>query len=83
MPPASIEDEGEVGELKKLYGEKVIMLGAIFPDWSDQDLVFALKETDGDLEMAIDRIASGRSLSAVHTQSYHKLTVRRHYRPMG
>ncbi len=58
--PPTMEDEGEVGELKKQYGSKISTLKEMFPGWSDQDLVYALKETDGDLESAIDRMSSGR-----------------------
>jgi CUE domain len=60
VPPSSLVDQGEVGELKKQYGSKVSTLRELFPDWSDEDLVYALKETDGDLESAIDRMSSGR-----------------------
>lgn len=59
VPPPAIEEAGEVGDLKKLYGSKVPTLRELFPDWSDEDLVYALKETDGDLEGAIDRMSSG------------------------
>lgn len=38
----------------------------MFPDWTDEDIVFALQETDGNLEATIDRISEG-----VHTQFYY------------
>jgi hypothetical protein len=31
----------------------------MFPDWTDEDVVFALQETDGDLESTVDRITDG------------------------
>jgi hypothetical protein len=55
----SIADEGEVGQLKKQYGSKVSTIKEMFPDWTDEDVVFALQETDGDLETTVDRITDG------------------------
>lgn len=55
-----IEDEGELGELKKHYASKLDMIKEMFPDWTDEDIVFALQETDGDLESTIDRISEGK-----------------------
>jgi hypothetical protein len=55
----SLEDQGEVGELKRKFGDKIPFLREICPGWSDEDLVFALEETKGDVEAAVDRISSG------------------------
>ncbi|OQV03798.1 CUE domain-containing protein isoform 2 [Cladophialophora immunda] len=59
LPPAPLEDQGEVGELLKKFGDKVPLLKEICPGWSDEDLVYALNETDGDVNAAVDRISSG------------------------
>jgi hypothetical protein len=59
IPPAPLEEQGEVGELLKKYGDQLPMLKEICPGWSDQDLVYALNETDGDVASAIDRISTG------------------------
>ena len=56
---AGFEDEGEIGELKKLYAPKLGLVKEMFPAWTDEDIVFALQETDGDLEATIDRISEG------------------------
>ena len=32
----------------------------MFPDWTDQDVVMALEETDGDLERTVERISEGK-----------------------
>ena len=53
------EDEGELGQLKMKYSEPLIKLKELFPDWTDDDLVFALQETDGDLESTVERISEG------------------------
>lgn len=55
----SIEEDGEVAQLKKQYGSKVTTIKEMFPDWTDEDVVFALQETDGDLETTVDRITNG------------------------
>ncbi|OAG41394.1 hypothetical protein AYO21_04336 [Fonsecaea monophora] len=60
IPPATLEDQGEVGELLKKFGDKVPLLKEICPGWSDEDLVYALNETDGDVNAAVDRISSGK-----------------------
>lgn len=57
----SVEDEGEIGQLKKQYGSKVAIIKEMFPDWSDVDVLFALNETDGDESLAVTRIAEGTS----------------------
>ena len=53
------EDQGELGQLKKMYASKLSTIKEMFPDWTDEDLVFALQETSGDLERTIDRISEG------------------------
>ncbi|KAL4916300.1 hypothetical protein BDW62DRAFT_186486 [Aspergillus aurantiobrunneus] len=56
---ATYEDEGELGQMKKKYSDTLPMLKELFSDWTDEDLVFALEDADGDLEQAIDRISEG------------------------
>ncbi|PNS19330.1 hypothetical protein CAC42_2507 [Sphaceloma murrayae] len=43
----SLDDQGEIGDMKKQYSSQLPMLKDMFPDWTDVDLVFALQETDG------------------------------------
>jgi len=56
---APVEDEGEVGQLKKKYGSKVDTIKDFFPGWTDEDAVMALEETDGDLESTVEQITTG------------------------
>lgn len=63
---ASIEDDSEVGQLKKQFGSKVTVIQEMFPDWTDEDVVFALQETDGDLESTVDRITDGMPQTITH-----------------
>ncbi|KAI8286731.1 Titin-like protein [Colletotrichum sp. SAR11_57] len=55
----AFEDQGELGELKKQYGSKTPLIKELFPDWSEQDILYALQETDGDENLAVTRIAEG------------------------
>ena len=61
-----IQDEGEMGELKRRYGSNLSTLKEMFPDWTDEDLVFALQETNGDLESTIDRISEGMLVFSIN-----------------
>lgn len=61
----SIEDQGELGDMKKQYGNELSFLKDMFPDWTEVDLVFALAETDGDLQTTIDRITQGMSIDNI------------------
>jgi hypothetical protein len=56
----SYEDEGEIGQLKKKYSSKVGTVKEWFPEWTDEDILFALQETDGNLESTIERISEGK-----------------------
>ncbi|KAJ5287641.1 hypothetical protein N7478_003327 [Penicillium angulare] len=52
-------DEGEIGQMKKKYSDTLPTLRELFPDWKDEDLAFALEDSNGDLEEAIERITEG------------------------
>ncbi len=55
----SLEDQGEIGELKMRHGSKVSTVRELFPDWTDEDVVYALEETGGDLESTVEKITNG------------------------
>lgn len=55
----SLDEQGEIGEMKKKYSSELIMLRDIFQDWTDTDLVFALEESGGDLTATVDKITQG------------------------
>ncbi|KAI1073888.1 hypothetical protein F5B20DRAFT_574454 [Whalleya microplaca] len=57
--PASFDDDSDVSQLRKQYGIKLDTIKELFPDWSDADILYALKETDGEVEVAATRIAEG------------------------
>ncbi|KAJ5643935.1 uncharacterized protein N7484_006442 [Penicillium longicatenatum] len=52
-------DEGEIGQMKKKYADTLPTLLELFPDWKDEDLLFALEDSNGELEEAIERITEG------------------------
>lgn len=58
--PSQPEDQGELGQLKKQYATQLATLSELFPDWTEEDIVFALQETDGDIEGTVERITSGK-----------------------
>ncbi|OAQ95990.1 hypothetical protein LLEC1_01665 [Akanthomyces lecanii] len=57
--PTAFDDDGDLGELRKLYGDKTSVIREMFPDWSEADVLFALQETNGDQSEAVTRIAEG------------------------
>lgn len=63
----SLEDQGELGQLKKQYTNELSTLKELFPDWTDDDLVFALQETGGDVQNTVENITEGTSHWGLHT----------------
>ncbi|KAI0889337.1 uncharacterized protein GGS22DRAFT_153665 [Annulohypoxylon maeteangense] len=59
LDATSLDDDGDVSQLRKQYGLKLDTIKELFPTWSDADILYALKETDGDVEVAATRIADG------------------------
>lgn len=62
----TLEDEGEIAELKQQYGSKVDTIKEMFPDWTSVDILFALQETDGDESLAVTRMAEGELNTFLH-----------------
>ena len=80
----SEEDEGEMGELKRQYAPQITTIKDMFPSWTPEDIVFALQETNGDLESTIDRITEGMRLYHFNFgQPSVANRVCRHYFAMG
>ncbi|KAJ5888004.1 hypothetical protein N7495_008045 [Penicillium taxi] len=52
-------DDSELGQMKKKYADALPTLRELFSDWKDEDLVFALEDSNGSLEDAIERITEG------------------------
>ncbi|KAI0489709.1 hypothetical protein F4859DRAFT_164284 [Xylaria cf. heliscus] len=59
LESAIVDDDGDIAQLRKQYGDKLGVVKELFEDWSDADILYALKETDGDVELTAARIAEG------------------------
>lgn len=46
--------------LRAKYADKLALLREMFPDWTDEDLLFALQEAGGEVELAVGRISEGQ-----------------------
>jgi len=55
----SFDDQSGLGAIKKQYRSELDTLKEFFPDWSDEDLVYALQERNGDLQTTIEDITEG------------------------
>lgn len=55
----SLDEDGDVGQLRQQFGDSLETIKAIFPDWSDADILYALQENDGDVELVATRISEG------------------------
>lgn len=56
--PSSLEEQDEIGEVN-IHRSNMSKLQLLFPKWTYEDVEYALKETEDDLESAIERITSG------------------------
>lgn len=56
---SSFDDQSGLGAIKKQYRSELDTLKEFFPDWSDEDLVYALQERNGDLQTTIEDITEG------------------------
>ena len=72
----SLDDQGELGEMKKKYSSELSMLRDMFPDWTDADLVLAIEDSDGDLERTIEKISEGTFTS--HHSAHASLHIMSH-----
>lgn len=55
----SNEDQGETGQLIKQYSAELAQLKDMFPDWTSEDIVFALEENQGDVQITAEKISEG------------------------
>ncbi|KAJ1931676.1 RNAPII degradation factor, partial [Kickxella alabastrina] len=58
---SSLEEAAEFKSLRNSYSNSLKTLNEMFPDWTDADLLSAIKEADGNLEITIARIAEGHA----------------------
>lgn len=53
------DESDEVRALRTKYGSKLATAKELFPDWTDEDVLHAIHEASGDVEVAIVRMAEG------------------------
>ncbi|CAG8445203.1 9845_t:CDS:2 [Acaulospora colombiana] len=56
-----VADTQEVKNLKTQYKNELNTLQELFANWTEADLLFALQEASGDLEVAVNRISEGHT----------------------
>jgi hypothetical protein len=54
-----VAETEEVKHLKSQYKNELTKLQELFTEWSEADLLFALQENQGELELTINRIMEG------------------------
>lgn len=57
--PAEELEAPEVKSLRSKHGDDLSTVQAVFPDWDDESVLFALSEAGGSVELAISRMAEG------------------------
>ncbi|BGP38405.1 RNAPII degradation factor [Rhodotorula kratochvilovae] len=53
------DEPEEVRALRAKFGAKLATAKELFPDWTDEDVLYALNEANGDLEVCIVRMSEG------------------------
>ena len=53
-------ESSDLKKLKSKYSSQLSTLKELFTDWTDDDLLFAIQDANGDLEVAVDRISEGK-----------------------
>jgi hypothetical protein len=55
-----IDEQSELGQLKKKYSTQLAQLKEISPDMATEDILLELKENNGDLQATADKITEGQ-----------------------
>ena len=55
----NLSQKSSLVDIKQLYRDSLSQLCDIFPDWAEDDLVTALTELGGDVELVVSRISEG------------------------
>jgi hypothetical protein len=51
--------DSQLSSLRSKYSDDLATLNAIFPSWSDDDLLLALDEAKGNVDLAATRVSEG------------------------
>ena len=58
----SIEEQSEVGLLRKRYSSQLSVLKDMLPNLSSEDILLELRENDGDVQATADKMTEGQPL---------------------
>lgn len=61
--------------MKQEYANQLATIKETFPDWTDLDLLLALQESDGDLNVASEKILEGGCFLALAVSLARLLTL--------
>ncbi|KPV76546.1 uncharacterized protein RHOBADRAFT_52538 [Rhodotorula graminis WP1] len=75
VPAPSAHETEEVRGLRAKFGSKLATAKELFPDWTDEDILYAIQEANGDLEVTIVRMSEGlaQQWGAVKTKKDKKV----------
>lgn len=65
-PPRKNNNKNDIKSLRQLYRSSLPSLTELFPNWSQDDLLFVMDECQGELDLAIIRISEGESLTIIY-----------------
>ena len=64
------QDESEVArQLRSKYPSQLNQLKVLFPDWTDEELLFVLQDAAGEVELAVGLISEGQSQHSKRAQT--------------
>lgn len=66
--PGGKDEPEDLRQLRKTHGSSLATLKELFADWTEEDLLYAIQDAGGDLEVAILRISDGKFLFPSHLQ---------------
>lgn len=73
-------ESDEVRQLRSKYQSKLATAKELFPDWTDEDILYAIHDANGDVEVAIVRMSEGTPLAPL-PQPPPRLAAAPHARP--
>ncbi|KZT59579.1 hypothetical protein CALCODRAFT_493524 [Calocera cornea HHB12733] len=59
--PPAVDEPEELRALKGKHGDALKLVREIYPDWTDEDVLYLLEEVQGDVSVAVSRISEGHA----------------------
>ncbi|KAF9557835.1 hypothetical protein EC968_007417 [Mortierella alpina] len=59
--PGGKDEPEDLRQLRREHGNSLLTLKELFADWSEEDLLYAIQDAGGDVELAIVRISEGHA----------------------